>query len=557
MKILQKKYFLFLAVIAIHTATADPGVLLRVKRAGAPEAAPTPEAMEFMMEKPSRRIHDYRLDNIVPVQSGRGSRFNWYHGGWQNPVYLAEFSGTLNIQNDGDFTFEIRSYAPVYFWLNDKLILQQNEFFSQNPRNNPEPPAITGETIKLKSGPAKLRIITMCRDAINLKLFWKNPKSPKDFTPVSNSDWLETPSPPNRENARYSFSTVKGAFSPVTDESGEIKRIDYSPQARPLIEYRLSADITGIPAVCDENERISPEIQGYTNAPDSVPVTYEATVITESQDYAETNTFSSTITFNKGWGRLALPEYTVQNLRSIKWRTSHCGITITSGHVRFLPRPYTIIPDEIRNDALYSNGIRIVPITSITLRTPNSALQTPNIVVLDGFISSTASGGAAIGKYFDNIISNELSETSYRRIIISENLISDPVPFANRNLLPFLAFREIKEGSTVIIAPEIKGAYYGESFADFKKNLLAETAFLRDTKRCKLVLLTPPEGILDESEPHDARDYAAVIHLAADIEGAEIIDLYTLDKTQKIRCADKERHCLSEDGVKLATKYIR
>lgn len=556
------KFFISIVFLLLVCLSADaaPGVALRIKRAGAPEAAPTPDAMAFMMDKPSRRIHEYRLDNIIPVQSGRDSKFNWYRGGWQNPIYLAEISGNLNVPSDGNYTFEIHTSSPVYFWLNDKLILQQSDFRFRDPRKNPETPKISGETIKLKTGPAKIRIITMCRDRLNLALLWKTPKSPSTFIPIAAADWLEAPVfSADRKTARYSFSTINGAFSPVLDASGEIKRAEYSPDAKPLIEYRLAADIYGISAICDTNEKISMEIQGNTDAPAFVPIDFEASVVTVSNNITETNDFKSAIAFNKGWGRLELPVYSVRELRSVQWKASHRGIAVVSGTVVFLQRPYDTVPDEIRNEALYSNGIRIVPVTSrngISKALLKIDSKAQDVSVLDGFITSFANGSSEIGKNFDQTFTNAMPAVVYRRISPISHTKPDQVPFSSRNLQSLLSIGEIKNSSTVIIAPEIRGAYYGESLADFEKKLLAEIAFLRDPGKCEIILITPPEGIIDESEPNSVRDYAAVIHLVADLEGAKVIDLYTLGKTKNIQCADTVRHCLSEAGVQLTVKSL-
>lgn len=563
---------LFAATVALLILCGDSfgatNLTLRIKRAGAPEAAPTPEGMAFMMDRDSTPVTTYRIDNVKSVASQKDTPFNWYRGSWQNPFYLAEYSGLLEIPEEGDYEFRLYCREPHYLWLNGRLLINEESFRHTAVITNGIIPWSDSGRIGLSKGPAEFRLITMCRQNISLSLQWKTPASDGYFTEVMPENWLARPAastvalPP-----AYSFSSIRGAFVYSADTDGNILQPAYNQDATAFKEYRLNAKVTGIPSICDINDTVSPEIQGNCDAPDSVPIRFEAEVVSRTSGCLVTNSYYSVIAFDRGWGRLRTSSYIVRDLVAINWKATHLGTVIESGSVEFLKRPYGVVPDSISGTSLMYGNREIVPVTRTTLnadrpqkRYQRLTMRTAmgNLAVIDGFITSTTQGGLEVGVLFDAVLTNSLPLKSYSRITQHDLNPNHQVPFSGRNLLQLLTAGKVKSGSTVVIAPEIRGEYFGEGLADFRKRLSALTAFLKDAAQCRIIMLTPPDGIPGAGySTETTRAYAAAIRLVADIENLEVVDLYTLAGTMKHKCAGAASRRLCQECAFIAAERIR
>ena len=309
-------------------------------------------------------------------------------------------------------------------------------------------------------------------------------------------------------------------------------------------EYAISGDVTSIPAVCYESDRVEPvlAISGILPRRIAASVSWEIRNWdgTVKEDSREIN--AETIS-----DRIPLGRTSAGAIASIKWRITHpCGELI-SGTVRFLRPPFADLPTRVTGDRLYGHGgeqLILLPSENAGSFVQPGIAPRRDIVCVDDIGIATISG-----------TSGEICLPGARRLRLQddEDLVSAYAPPYRILRLPSVV---AASKSVAVMNIACSDIIEKKDPAVFEREIAALSDIISVTMKTPLVWMTPPPY---PPEPNSVRPYAAAIVRVAGTRGIPVADVYTafMCSEDSSRFFEKGRNLdLSEDGRCLVERVI-
>jgi len=323
-------------------------------------------------------------------------------------------------------------------------------------------------------------------------------------------------------------------------------------------ELDVTSRVTGIPAVCYDDERVRPVIRIRTSAPDGLP--YELAWEVERTSGERAGGVEARVA-HQGWAHVQLAEIDAGRVERLTWSLRHRGVETSTGAVRFLREPFGILPDAVSGETLKAGGDFVVLVISRASRGDPVAgaggAGTNGVVLLDGFMGSS------------KVREFESSNVGAFRVVDIQAFEQEKAASGMSLLLPLATLNTVMPASAVVVAPSLLGISREGGAQGFERRLSAMTGLLTGeaSGRPRVVLVVPPVfdvlpgcGCLPGATPcvhaAEARSYAEAVMRVADVYGVETVDLFSAFQTAGGRAPLVENGGLTETGRAFALGLI-
>ncbi len=310
--------------------------------------------------------------------------------------------------------------------------------------------------------------------------------------------------------------------------------------ARVAREYRVAGRLTGMPSVCYEDDPVRPEIQVRSTVPPEVELQVQAERVLID---GSVQTVREPVNLQQTWGRLSLPAGFALDLAAVHWQVRHADAVVASGRVRLVRPPFDRLPTGLDGDLLLAGEDVCVLVPRQGSHGDPASLPAlragARLVVLDGFLCGAA-GAAETGSEFDAGLlenvriraarpgQNDALQLRYQRISYATLMAPLSSQVFDR-LAPLARLSELRGADVVVVAPDLGGVDAGEPGGDFERRLAALVTLIGDGVGARVVLVTPPPGLVRLADVADpSRLYAESIVRVADACGASVADVYSL-----------------------------
>lgn len=483
------KILLLLAVFSAAGLFADGNpVHLRIKPAGAREAPPKVEDMLFMAARPSAKERNMDIPVLGSVSNGQYG-VSWYEGSWKRPIYIAEYSGLIQIPAADEYVFYVRRplKGPVYFVVNGQVIIDFRGMGEARYKQSDDGWLI-GDAIHLEKGNIEYRVISFCERQADIGLRWATAAQPQPREiPVG-----------------------------LLEHADKLK---FELTDRPVVYRAADVRLAGVPLFNFEDDPVRPELHVRSNLNQLL---VEASVYGDSGPLFAVTTSVQVV---KGWGRVEFPEFLSKDCERIQWTVRDNFGMLYNGMAKFERSPFRLMPDRASGNSLMRGSTNIFYVSKKygnPVQPDSIGIEkTDQVVFLDGFAGNGKSFLEETLLRLFNGKTLSLSKTLHFEELVTpdETMCSDPMVAQIANL------HRIMPAKTVILAPQILGLENGETIGAFERKLAVIAGMLKDGFGCEVILVTPPRDMLSSSE--NMRQYAVVIHRVADLYGLNVADIYS------------------------------
>ncbi len=586
------------------TAVVDPlPVAVAIHQAGAFEAPPSWEEMRFMATEPPEGAVEFRLDTIRGFTNEDEDVTKWYRASWKRPSYVAKLSGRLIVAEAGEYSLGVRSGQPCYLTLNGSLVAADTSLRRASEEWSGGAPlrlekglhdftvlVVCEKTVSVEMGWRKpgggayerigseslfpdrrpLAYRVEHRDAeintgISYELgapygFWG---SEVVFTPLT----LEALTKGAAPSAGDVLETRWSAAGALLGMGATVKLVATNRAALPVElvvaakdggraqaeleiklpgefrrQYRVAAELVGVPAVAFEDDPAEPEVHLRGNSPESLPLTITAWV-TDRRGVEES--FFKVVRLKRGWTRYKLPSYHMRDLERIRWSVLHAGVEVERGELQIGREPFTVLPTATDGSYLEIEdalAALVVPRASRSGAEAVSGLESgAKVMILDGFLEENAAvvngAGEGLAARLERALApsadspGEASASIEVRRVAS-GAVSDGAQRRTLGEMDLLAgLAELDPADLAVVAPDFRLLTRNSELSTFERNLTALVSLLERGVAARVVLLTPLPGQLVFEIDGEARDltpeYAEVVMRVADVMGLRVADLYT------------------------------
>lgn len=589
------------------TTLADPQpVGVTIRRAGAHEAPPTWEQLRFMASRP-QPVAAFKLEGLIPVSSGDEAPRKWYQPSWRRPVYVACLSGRLLVPQSGSYRLALKGPEPLYLVIDGKLVLEH-----ATPRRGGADEWLATAPLELPAGLLRYEVYTLATRYIRLQAGWQGPgesqivplpatalisaHEPRPLCfeerdaafPLGIDYHLEPSYTLHERHTLFTPLTLRALYrssaaeEPVarwyhaqqllgtglvcrvvvtnsgpcrveltlTDSDGQSRRTQRELRLPDLAthEYRLAAQLAGLPPYGYEDDPAQPEVHLRGTLPAALPLTVSATLTAPD---GQQQTWQAEVHLQRGWGRLALPPTTLHQLAALQWEVRHAAVTVAAGSLRVQRSPFSELPTAASGTLLTIDDQPTLLIAPQASRGHPAAMAPlppgAQLLLLDGFLTTLPHRNGVNGADFDRELMATLALYHAKR----RELAANPIRYRRQRLqapaasgLPtpgplvtLARLDTLRPADVVVVAPDIVAPAAGETLAQFERRLATLVALLQEALPATVVLLTPPPGlVLDEStgasaSAREIRPYAEVVQRVADALGTTVADLYTICQT--------------------------
>lgn len=309
-------------------------------------------------------------------------------------------------------------------------------------------------------------------------------------------------------------------------------------------EYALAFDMTGLPAVSFNRDRLAPclRVEGVGRTDLPIDVTWEITSRTGMTQRGRREIMP--------FGRellVPLPAVSVDDVVSIHWQVRHRQVSLGDETIRFVHPPLDVRPAHIDGDRLYDvTGARLVLVPD-----ENVALyhQTPlklgrregTVVCVDDMLAEsglTVSGVDTFDRILGRLLKGRVREVRYVAPPAWES--SPQACGALRKLVDVPSLLRQNRADVAVLSVELRDLLDVQDAEVFERQAAALSDVIAGSLHIPMVWVTPPPyaTVLDR-----CRLYAAAIRRVAEARAIPVVDLYTV-----LSCAADSRHAFFEDN---------
>jgi lysophospholipase L1-like esterase len=310
-------------------------------------------------------------------------------------------------------------------------------------------------------------------------------------------------------------------------------------------EYAVSFDVTGVPAVSFDRDRLMPclRVEGVGAADIPMQVAWEV-----SPRKGSSTRGLRDITPLGRQVLVPLPPVAVKDVASIRWRVSHRQVSLGEEMIRFVHSPFDVRPARVEGDRLYDEaGARLVLVpdegTSGFRQTPFKPEQRfGRLVCVDDSLAAGGLLGTAGTEAFDQVLARLLAgrarEVRYAALPEWDQFQQSSGPL--RKLIDVAALLRQKQADVAVLSVGLRDILEQKDAGIFERQAAALTDLVAVSMGIPVIWATPPPYA---SAPDRSRLFAAAIRRVAEARAIPVADLYTV-----FLCTTDSRHVFFGDN---------
>lgn len=547
------------------------------------------EAMRFMGRQLERPMGTFRAARFESIRLLGGSgREQAQHP--RHRRVLARMSALLQVTTPGIYRFAVVGERAAFLWV------EGTPAAGCQASSGGQGPPVLGDAIELAAGLHRIDLEAISQYSLSLTLMWQRPgedapvvvpedaivcaPSASDSRRVEWRDRVLHPAASVTAAHPYGFLDVERTFMPVSLVNrtaewlgaevacswwqgerllGEGERLSavlwgsapmevalsvrselgYMAAVTNRIalreawtdEYRVAATLEDVPAIGYAGDRIRPEIWVQGTCPPKVLL--EVTV-TQHEAAGPVREETFPLRMERDWGRVQLPERTVQSLSRLEWRVAHAGVVLTAGSLQVVGPPFDRVPDRAAGAALFDGATQLLLVPRrVSLSEGGRAYRRTRysvpagVVCLDACLLSADEDPGASGSYL-TVLKDRLRSLGVdpERIVTQRpgELGTQGVGAPLRPLSALVTPLGGHVDADVAVLAFGRDAFLRrEEPAQFERRAAALTAVLTEALGVRVVWVTPPPYV----DAARMRPYAEAIHRVADAYATDVADLYT------------------------------